>query len=185
MTTRRTSVQTRAARTRARIPPAIARIAASVTEAPTDGSNHFRSLGAFVSPRIDVTSRHDSTRHARTSMIQVDNNEPLISRSAAARLRTNAVRPKLRLFCLAQAGCDAGCFHPWQDRLLPHDVEVLPIELPGRGQRFKETPATSRPSAPSCSARSSRRYQSSSRVKTTTSSRAGAARKRSKNTTSG
>ena len=32
-------------------------------------------------------------------MIQVDNNEPLISRSAAARLRTNAVRPKLRLFC--------------------------------------------------------------------------------------
>ena len=71
-------------------------------------------------------------------MIQVDNNEPLISRSAAARLRTNAVRPKLRLFCLAQAGCDAGCFHPWQDRLLPHDVEVLPIELPGRGQRFKE-----------------------------------------------
>ena len=71
-------------------------------------------------------------------MIQVDNNEPLISRSAAARLRTNPTRPKLRLFCLAQAGCDAGCFHPWQDRLLPHDVEVLPIELPGRGQRFKE-----------------------------------------------
>ena len=63
MTTRRTSVQTRAARTRARIPPAIARIAASVTEAPTDGSNHFSSLGAFVSPRIDVTSRHDTTRH--------------------------------------------------------------------------------------------------------------------------
>ena len=71
-------------------------------------------------------------------MIQVNNSELLISRSAAARLRTNTVRPKLRLFCLAQAGCDAGCFHPWQDRLLPHDVEVLPIELPGRGQRFKE-----------------------------------------------
>ena len=49
----------------------------------------------------------------------------------------------------------------------------------------RKTPATSAPSAPSCSARSSRRYQSSSRVKTTTSSRAGAARKRSKNTTSG
>ena len=55
-------MQTRAARTRARSPPAIARIAASVTEAPTDGSNHFSSLGAFVSPRTDVTSRLHTAR---------------------------------------------------------------------------------------------------------------------------
>lgn len=73
-------------------------------------------------------------------MIQVDSAEPLISRAASARLRTAVVRPKLRLFCIAQAGCDAGCFHPWQDLLLPGEVEVLPLELPGRGQRFRENP---------------------------------------------
>ena len=73
-------------------------------------------------------------------MIQVDAAEPLISRAASARLRTAVVRPKLRLFCVAQAGCDAGCFHPWQDLLLPGEVEVLPLELPCRGQRFRESP---------------------------------------------
>ena len=73
-------------------------------------------------------------------MIQVDAAEPLISRAASARLRTAVVRPKLRLFCVAQAGCDAGCFHPWQDLLLPGEVEVLPLELPGRGQRLCRGP---------------------------------------------
>lgn len=90
-------------------------------------------------PSRSGTSFHNDAR-ARAAMIQVDSAEPLISRAASARLRTAVVRPKLRLFCIAQAGCDAGCFHPWQDLLLPGEVEVLPLELPGRGQRFRESP---------------------------------------------
>ena len=36
-----------------------------------------------------------------------------------------------RTFCLAQAGAGASVFRQW-DRSLPPDVQVVPVQLPGR-----------------------------------------------------
>ncbi|NEP09470.1 MAG: thioesterase [Symploca sp. SIO2C1] len=45
----------------------------------------------------------------------------------------------LRLFCLPYAGGGASIFHLWH-RELPSNVELCPIELPGRENRIKEKP---------------------------------------------
>lgn len=44
---------------------------------------------------------------------------------------------KLRLFCLPYAGGSALIYRPWAVTL-PHEIEVCPIELPGRGLRMRE-----------------------------------------------
>lgn len=48
---------------------------------------------------------------------------------------------RLRLFCLPYAGSGVSIFRTWPDGL-PSDVEVCPIQLPGRGSRMAETPFT-------------------------------------------
>ena len=45
--------------------------------------------------------------------------------------------PKLRLFCFSYAGGNASTYRDWH-KLLPRDVEVCSVQLPGRGSRFKE-----------------------------------------------
>lgn len=54
-------------------------------------------------------------------------------------------RPKpeaeLRLFCFPYAGGGASVFRSWSDQL-PNQVEVCAIQLPGREDRFKESPLT-------------------------------------------
>ncbi|MFI0733844.1 thioesterase II family protein [Streptomyces sp. NPDC021225] len=51
--------------------------------------------------------------------------------------RVTAPSPRLRLFCLPQAGGSAGSFAPW--RLTPPDgIELATVELPGRGVRSAE-----------------------------------------------
>lgn len=63
--------------------------------------------------------------------------------------RTNAwihcVSPRpsarMRLFCLPYAGGGASIFRGW-DRDLPPDVELCPVQLPGREYRLRETPFT-------------------------------------------
>src|SRR5215471_13862314 len=50
--------------------------------------------------------------------------------------------PLLRLFCLPYAGGSAVVFHNWQ-KYLPLDVEIYPVQLPGRGMRLHEVPFTS------------------------------------------
>lgn len=47
----------------------------------------------------------------------------------------------LRLFCLPYAGASARIYRDWAGEL-PGEVEVCPVELPGRGTRFSEKPAT-------------------------------------------
>lgn len=47
----------------------------------------------------------------------------------------------VRLFCLPYAGGSTRIFKNW-DWALPDFVELCPIELPGRGARFDETPYT-------------------------------------------
>jgi medium-chain acyl-[acyl-carrier-protein] hydrolase len=51
---------------------------------------------------------------------------------------------RLRLFCFPYAGAGALIFRNWQD-CLPADVEVCPIQLPGRGTRMAERPFTELP----------------------------------------
>lgn len=54
------------------------------------------------------------------------------------------IKPRLRIFCFPYAGGSATAFHPWGN-IMPADVEVCAIQLPGRGMRFKEPNITSMP----------------------------------------
>lgn len=48
---------------------------------------------------------------------------------------------RLRLFCFPYAGAGALIFRNWSESL-PTDVEVCPVQLPGRGTRLTERPFT-------------------------------------------
>jgi medium-chain acyl-[acyl-carrier-protein] hydrolase len=48
---------------------------------------------------------------------------------------------RMRLFCFPYAGGGAASYRDW-GALLPHDVEVVPLQLPGRETRLLETPFT-------------------------------------------
>lgn len=47
--------------------------------------------------------------------------------------------PRVRLFCLPHSGGGASFFRPWQAVIGP-DVEVWPIQPPGRETRFRDAP---------------------------------------------
>jgi len=51
-------------------------------------------------------------------------------------------KAKLRLFCFPYAGGGTEAFHRWADAIVP-EVELLTLQLPGRGARFTEPPVTS------------------------------------------
>ncbi|HAJ59522.1 MAG TPA: hypothetical protein DCP31_09835 [Cyanobacteria bacterium UBA8543] len=48
---------------------------------------------------------------------------------------------RLRLFCFPHAGAGASIYRAWSDNL-PPEIEVCPIQLPGREDRLGETPFT-------------------------------------------
>ena len=48
---------------------------------------------------------------------------------------------KLRLFCFPYAGAGAGAYREWSD-LLPKDIEIAAVQLPGREWRIHEQPQT-------------------------------------------
>jgi surfactin synthase thioesterase subunit len=50
-------------------------------------------------------------------------------------------RARLRLFCFPYAGGGASVYRGW-GALLPSDVEVCPVQLPGRESRLREKPYT-------------------------------------------
>ena len=50
----------------------------------------------------------------------------------------------VRLFCFPYAGGSALVFRPWLTEL-PNNVDVCPVELPGRGSRFSESLCTQWP----------------------------------------
>jgi len=52
---------------------------------------------------------------------------------------------RLRLFCFPYAGGGVSIFRAWPDGL-PADVEVCPVQFPGRGTRLMEPPFTRLPS---------------------------------------
>jgi medium-chain acyl-[acyl-carrier-protein] hydrolase len=48
---------------------------------------------------------------------------------------------RMRLFCFPYAGGGASAYRAWGDDL-PQEVEVCPVQLPGRESRLRETPFT-------------------------------------------
>lgn len=48
-------------------------------------------------------------------------------------------KASLRLFCFPYAGGAASIFRNWADHL-PADIELCPVQLPGRGARIREAP---------------------------------------------
>ncbi|MGC1676244.1 MAG: alpha/beta fold hydrolase [Candidatus Binataceae bacterium] len=55
--------------------------------------------------------------------------------------RGRGPEPRLRLFCFPYAGAGALIYRTWTEAL-PSDVEVCPVQLPGRGARSMELPFT-------------------------------------------
>ncbi len=55
--------------------------------------------------------------------------------------RKPSPKTRVRLFCFPYAGAGALIFRTWSDAL-PADVEVCPVQLPGRGTRLMERPFT-------------------------------------------
>ena len=55
--------------------------------------------------------------------------------------RMPSPQARLRLFCFPYAGGGVSIFRAWSDSL-PADVEVCPVQLPGRGTRLMEPPFT-------------------------------------------
>ncbi len=47
----------------------------------------------------------------------------------------------VRLFCFPYSGAGASIYYPWAT-LMPANIEVCPVELPGRGARMGEAPFT-------------------------------------------
>jgi medium-chain acyl-[acyl-carrier-protein] hydrolase len=52
--------------------------------------------------------------------------------------RTN-LNASVRLFCFPYAGGNESAYRHWQQKL-PESIEVLPVQLPGRGSRITEPP---------------------------------------------
>jgi surfactin synthase thioesterase subunit len=52
-----------------------------------------------------------------------------------------SLRAKIRLFCFSHAGGSASSFSSWSTSL-PLEIEVCPVQLPGRENRFREAPFT-------------------------------------------
>ncbi|GBF80596.1 type I polyketide synthase [Aphanothece sacrum] len=50
-------------------------------------------------------------------------------------------QPRLRLFCFPYAGAGASIFQSWS-QFLPSEIEICPIQLPGRENRDQEPPFT-------------------------------------------
>jgi len=55
-------------------------------------------------------------------------------------VRAPVADPALRLLCLPYAGGNAGAFERWRT-VLPHSVEVVAVQFPGRRERIGEPPA--------------------------------------------
>ena len=53
--------------------------------------------------------------------------------------REKQIKPQIRLFCFPYGGSGASVYREWQ-KLLPDTIEVCPIQLPGRENRFDEAP---------------------------------------------
>jgi surfactin synthase thioesterase subunit len=90
--------------------------------------------GAFSSQEIELTTRGTAARADPRA------ERPATGRSAIAFRDDPSAR--LRLFCLPYAGGGASTYQAWS-LVLPRTIQVSPLQLPGRENRFKEQPFTS------------------------------------------
>lgn len=73
---------------------------------------------------------------------RVENREPVVTaRTPWLASRKRDRNSRLRLFCFPYAGGGDFIFREWQ-KGLPDDIEVCPVQLPGRGARIMEPPFT-------------------------------------------
>ncbi len=87
-----------------------------------------------------------------TTANAIPGNQPFEAISCTARRVATAVhtpwlayhRPlpqaRLRLFVFHHAGGAASAFRPWAARLQPYEIELCPVQLPGREARINEQP---------------------------------------------
>jgi medium-chain acyl-[acyl-carrier-protein] hydrolase len=73
--------------------------------------------------------------------LQGNLNLTIAAKSPWLALRRPNLRARVRLFCFPYAGGSEAAFRTWQQNL-PDAIEVLPIQLPGRGTRIKEPALT-------------------------------------------
>lgn len=74
--------------------------------------------------------------NSRTTLERASAVEP-VSSSGWFRIYEPNPAATRRIFCLPQAGAGASVFRQW-GRALPPDVEVVPVQLPGRESRIRE-----------------------------------------------
>jgi len=87
-------------------------------------------------PRRSCTSSADTaTAQADASFSAIDDAKP-DSSSRICRVGENP-HAVMRLYCFAHAGGGANIFNGWEQRV-PREVEVVPVELSGRGRRFDD-----------------------------------------------
>ena len=72
-------------------------------------------------------------------MVAQAHRTPALKRLPSITCSHPRARPAVRLFCFPYAGVGASVYHPWHN-LLPSQIEVLCVQLPGREARLREQP---------------------------------------------
>src|SRR5688572_9848315 len=90
------------------------------------GRSSRACMAACTSEDTPTTTRPCSTCSSRS-----------VASSSPLELQVNVSAPSLRLYCLPYAGSSASVYVRWKRRL-PAWIEVVPVELPGRGRRIGE-----------------------------------------------
>jgi medium-chain acyl-[acyl-carrier-protein] hydrolase len=62
-----------------------------------------------------------------------------VSSRSPVSIRSPNPAARMRLFCFPYAGAGAGAYREWP-MLLPRDIEVVAVQLPGREWRIQESP---------------------------------------------
>ena len=112
-----------------RFPPGVIRYAAA-----------NRDLGLDLDHRLPCSQPPPRTQAATAMKHPFHRPAPVSTIPASRWLWTPRLSPapRLRLFCLPFAGGAASIYRSWFDKV-PADVDLCPIQLPGREGRFTET----------------------------------------------
>ncbi|MEA5510000.1 beta-ketoacyl synthase N-terminal-like domain-containing protein [Crocosphaera sp. UHCC 0190] len=96
---------------------------------------------------LTIEQFFDQVLHLITSQATHRDSEPELNREKQTQqdlwfpfLDKNS-QPRLRLFCFPYAGAGASIFQSWS-KFFPSDIEICPVQLPGRENRDQEPPFT-------------------------------------------